>query len=136
MLAFGSGPSSMATRRTAGSDTPVTGVMLVTDQRPASPPTNVTSRGFVLIADASKAQALPRAARVVMKAASLLLGSLPGGRLGGASLPGGGLGPAFLFRCRLRVNALGERLLPGRAVPLLVLLVRDLAVDKQLGELS
>src|SRR6185312_17531658 len=36
----------------------------------------------------------------------------------------------------LGMDALGKHLLPGGAIPLLVLLVRDLALDEQLRELA
>src|SRR2546427_1442228 len=54
--------------------------------------------------------------------------------LNGPFLPGR-LAPRRLVRGLLRMDALGQHLLAGRAVPLLVLLVGDLAVDEQLREL-
>src|SRR3989440_4430803 len=48
----------------------------------------------------------------------------------------GGLARACLLRRCLWMEALGKHLLACRAVPLLVLLVGDLALDKQLCELS
>src|SRR5207237_5552515 len=40
------------------------------------------------------------------------------------------------LRRGLRRHPLGQLLLPGRAIPLFVRLVRDLPVDQQLGELA
>src|SRR5207248_6672253 len=55
--------------------------------------------------------------------------------LAGAFL-GRGLARACLLRRRLWMNALGKHLLACGAVPLLVLVLGDFALDKQLCELS
>ena len=59
-------------------------------------------------------------------APTLLVGSFLSGRLG----------RPCLFRRRLWLEALGKHLLACRPVPLLVLVVGDLALNKQLRELS